>query len=38
MVDDGNDDDDLSEFLLGLAILRATLGGSWVLDFSSLIV
>ena len=32
MVDDG-DDDDLSEFLLGLATLSATLGGSWVLDF-----
>ena len=31
MVDDG--DDDLSWFLLGLATLRAALGGSWVLDF-----
>ena len=36
MVDDGDDDDDdddLSGFLLGLAISRATLGGSWVLNF-----
>ena len=31
-VDDG-DDDDLSGLLLGLATLRAALGGSWVLDF-----
>ena len=30
-VDDS--DDDLSEFLLSLASLRANLGGSWVLDF-----
>ena len=43
MVDDGDDDsngdddsdgiDDLSGFLLGLTISRATLGGSWVVDF-----
>ena len=33
-VDDGAyDDDDLSRFLLDLAISRAALGGSWVLDF-----
>ena len=33
MVDDGDDDDDLSGFLLSLAISCSTLGGSWVLDF-----
>ena len=34
MVDGGADDvDDLSWFLLDLATSRATLGGSWVLDF-----
>ena len=35
MVADGVDDDedDISGFLLGLAISRAILGGSWVLDF-----
>ena len=39
MVDDGDDDndddndDDLSGFLLSLATLRSTLGGSWQLDF-----
>ena len=32
-VDDGDDDDDLSGFLLGLATSRTTLGGFWVLDF-----
>ena len=31
--DSGDDDDDLSRFLLGLATSHATLGGSWVLDF-----
>ena len=28
-----DDDDNLSGFLLGLAISRAVLGGSWVLSF-----
>ena len=32
-VDDGDDDDDLSGFLLGLATSHAALGGSWILDF-----
>ena len=32
-IDDGDDDDDLSGFLLGLAISRAALSCSWVLDF-----
>ena len=32
MVDDGEDDDYLSGFLLGLATSHAAQGGSWVLD------
>ena len=33
MVDDDDNDDDLSGFLLGLTTSCAALGGSWVLDF-----
>ena len=32
MIDDDDDDGDLSRFLLGLATSHAALGGSWVLD------
>ena len=32
MVDDGDDDDDLSRLVLSLATSLAALGGSWVLD------
>ena len=32
-VDDGNGIEELSQFLLGLSTLHATLDGSWVIDF-----
>ena len=35
--DDGDDDDDLSGFLLGLATSHTALGGSWVLVFHTYI-